>query len=256
MTDQRYDQGIAYDGRYYEEVGDFLRENYLEYGFTHGTVQEVDYLVARLALQPGQRLLDIGCGPGRHSLELARRGIHTVGVDISSGFIAFAQQAAAGENLPAKFHTADARELAFLQEFDAAICLCEGAFGLAGSEANHRKVLQGVYAALKPGSPFVLTAIHSLHLARQLTDESEFDPYTSTVIHRETITSPEGESREAALYTTAFTYRELKLLLEGEGFVIDAGYGCTAGQFRSEPLQASSMEIMMIARKAGKPGAR
>jgi cyclopropane fatty-acyl-phospholipid synthase-like methyltransferase len=65
---------LNYDGAFYAEVGNFIKENYLEYGFTKGTVQEVDFLVEELKLEQGARILDIGCGAGRHSLELARRG--------------------------------------------------------------------------------------------------------------------------------------------------------------------------------------
>jgi ubiquinone/menaquinone biosynthesis C-methylase UbiE len=123
----------------------------LEYGFTKGTVQEVDFLVELMDIPKNSRILDIGCGPGRHSLELARRGYTSVGVDISSEFIKYANKIATEEKLMAEFLVADARELNFNQEFDGAICLCEGAFGLAGNEDNHRKVLKGVYNALCQG---------------------------------------------------------------------------------------------------------
>ena len=83
-----------YDGGYYKEIGDFLKENYLDYGFTKGTVQEVDFLVQLMDLPPNSRILDIGCGTGRHSLELARRGFRTLGVDISAEFIQYATRMA------------------------------------------------------------------------------------------------------------------------------------------------------------------
>lgn len=134
---------FEYSGDYYEAIGDFMREQYLKYGFAQGTMQEADFLMELMNLRRGTRTLDIGCGPGRHSLELARRGIRTVGVDISAEFIRHANREAARDKLPATFLVADARELMFDREFDGAICLYEGAFGLAGSEENHRKVLRG-----------------------------------------------------------------------------------------------------------------
>ncbi len=132
---------MQYDGGYYAAVGDFLREAYLEYGFTRGTIQEVDFLVSALGLAPGAPILDIGCGPGRHSLELARRGLQITGIDISPGFVEVARKQALAEGLTAEFRVADARRLDFSVEFAGAICLCEGAFGLAGDEAAHRQVL-------------------------------------------------------------------------------------------------------------------
>jgi cyclopropane fatty-acyl-phospholipid synthase-like methyltransferase len=85
---------FEYNGDFYEEIGDFLKENYLNYGFTKGTIQEIDFLVELMDLQESDRILDMGCGPGRHSLELARRGYHPVGIDISSEFIKYANQVA------------------------------------------------------------------------------------------------------------------------------------------------------------------
>jgi SAM-dependent methyltransferase len=241
---------VAYDGSFYAKIGNFLRESYLNYGFTRGTQQEVDFLVELFGLPAGARILDVGCGPGRHSLELARRGYRPTGVDISEGFIAVARQAAATEGLAAEFLVADARQLDLPQVYDAAICLCEGAFGLAGDEAGHRAVLAGVARALKPGARFVLTAISALHFTRGVAPEDpSFDPYTLTKLDRELIRSPEGEEQEVDIYTTAFTYRELKWLLEGAGFEVEHAWGCTVGNFARRPLTVNDIEIMMVARR-------
>ena len=53
-------------------------------------MQEVDHVVDALGLQPGMRVLDVGCGPGRHAHELARRGIVVHGIDISARFVELA----------------------------------------------------------------------------------------------------------------------------------------------------------------------
>jgi SAM-dependent methyltransferase len=242
-------KAFEYSGSYYEEIGDFLQENYLNYGFTKGTEHEVDFLVELMDIPTNSRILDIGCGPGRHSLELARRGYYSIGVDISSEFIKYANRIATNQKIKAEFLVADARELNLNQEFDGAICLCEGAFGLAGNEENHRKVLQGVYKALRSGALFVLTVVNALNLARNLTDDSEFDPYSCTVVDKENIISPKGETKEVSIFTTAFTFRELKFLLESEGFEVETAYGCSAGEFGKNLLKVDSMEIMMVARK-------
>ena len=84
-------------------------------------------MVGALGLRAGQRVLDVGCGPGRHAHELARRGILVHGIDISQTFV---DLAAADAPAGATFERLDARALTFDAEFDAAICLCQGAFGL------------------------------------------------------------------------------------------------------------------------------
>lgn len=114
---------------WFEDVADHLGGAYLRYSFTKGTEQEVAFLVEELGLEPGMRVLDVGCGPGRHAQALARRGIEVHGIDISDRFVELARAAAPSG---ATFERLDARHLAFEAEFDAAISLCQGAFGLAG----------------------------------------------------------------------------------------------------------------------------
>ncbi len=222
----------------------------LDEGFTKGTVQEVDFLVELLHLSPGARILDVGCGPGRHSLELARRGLNPVGVDIAEGFIADAREVAEGERLTAEFRVTDARFLEFEAEFDAAICLCEGAFGLAGDDAGHRQILAGVSRALRPGATFVLTVINAFSATRNQDPAAHTDPYTATSSWTQTFENVHGEARTFAMHCTAFTYRELRWLLEGAGLEVCAGYGCVAGRFGRELLRLADVEIMMV---AGKP---
>ena len=77
---------------WFDAVAEFLGPAYLRNAFTKGTEQEVDFLVDALGLEPGMRVLDVGCGPGRHSLALARRGFEVVGVDHSAEFVRLARR--------------------------------------------------------------------------------------------------------------------------------------------------------------------
>src|SRR4051794_15865150 len=101
---------------WFEPIAEHLGAAYLRYSFTKGTVQEVDHVVAALGLTPGMRVLDVGCGPGRHAHELARRGIAVHGIDISETFVELARRDAPDE---ATFERLDARALPFDAEFDA-----------------------------------------------------------------------------------------------------------------------------------------
>lgn len=92
MSENQFKE-MTYGGGYYQETGNFQRELYGEMGFVHGTVQEVDFLVDLSGLPDGARLLDFGCGTGRHNLEFARRGFRPVG--------------AAAKQLNAIFHVGD-----------------------------------------------------------------------------------------------------------------------------------------------------
>jgi cyclopropane fatty-acyl-phospholipid synthase-like methyltransferase len=109
---------------WFNELAAFLGPAYLRNAFTLGTRQEVDFLVGRLGLEPGMRVLDAGCGPGRHALELAGRGIDVVGVDQSPEFVVLADAAASERGLDrASFAVGDVRDLGYDAEFHAAICL-------------------------------------------------------------------------------------------------------------------------------------
>lgn len=141
----------------------------------------------------------------------------------------------------------DTRELKCRNTFDAAICLCEGAFGLAGNESSHRKILKNIHQALKPHSPFILTALNALRAIRQA--NTGFDPYTLTHTDHENVTNSAGETHEVTFYSTAFTYRELKWLLQDAGFEVVNVYGCIAGDFRRKALMLDDFEIMMVSRK-------
>ncbi|WP_334144544.1 class I SAM-dependent methyltransferase, partial [Rhabdothermincola sp.] len=113
---------------WFEELADHLGEAYLRYSFTKGSRQEVTFLVEQLGLRPGDRVLDVGCGPGRHAHLLGELGIAVHGVDISATFVDLARRDAPPN---VTFERLDARALPFEGEFEAAISLCQGAFGLA-----------------------------------------------------------------------------------------------------------------------------
>ena len=93
---------------WFEPLAEHLGRAYLRYSFTKGTVQEVDALVGWLGLEPGMRVLDVGCGPGRHVHEFARRGIACHGVDISQRFVDLGNETAPAG---ASFERLDARKL-------------------------------------------------------------------------------------------------------------------------------------------------
>ena len=130
---------------WFEPIADHLGAAYLRYSFTKGTAQEVDFLVDALGLEPGMRVLDVGCGPGRHAHELARRGIAVHGVDISRALRRPGpRHAPAG----ATFERLDARALAFDADFDAAVSLCQGGFGLVAGAGEDATVLEGMARAV------------------------------------------------------------------------------------------------------------
>jgi len=117
-------------------------------------VQEVDFIVTALGLKPGAAVLDVPCGHGRHSLELARRGFRVTGVDLSAEFLDLGRRQAEREGLAIRFLRGDMRRLNFTAEFEAAVNLFNS-FGYFGS-AGDLQVLRGISRALKPEGRLLL----------------------------------------------------------------------------------------------------
>ena len=78
----------------WEEFFDDHAPIYMENCFTKNTIKEVDFILDELNLLPGCSILDMGCGTGRHAVELAKRRYQVTGVDISSGMLAEAKKTA------------------------------------------------------------------------------------------------------------------------------------------------------------------
>ncbi len=235
---------------WFEPVADHLGDAYLRYSFTKGTSQEVGFLVDELGLEPGMRVLDVGCGPGRHAHALAARGIDVVGVDISQRFVDLAtRDAPAG----AMFVRADARALEFDAEFDAAISLCQGAFGLAGGPGapldGDADVLAGIARALRPGGRAAVSAFSAYFQVRWLEDVDTFDADAGVNHELTEVRDESGTAVPADLWTTCFTPRELRLLAVRAGLVVRALWSVTPGAYVRQVPTIESPEFLLVAER-------
>jgi SAM-dependent methyltransferase len=228
---------------WFEPIADHLGAAYLRYSFTKGTRQEIDVLVEALQLQPGQRVLDVGCGPGRHAHELARRGIAVHGIDISERFVELARASAPPM---ATFERRDARELAFRSEFDAVICLCQGAFGLMTADGDDVRVVQRMAAALRPGGRLALSAFNA-YFAVKYHDGATFDADSGVSHERTEVRNEAGEPREVDLWTGCYTPRELRLLLAAAGFVDVSISSVEPGAYGRMNPTVESPEFLVLA---------
>lgn len=228
---------------WFEPVAEHLGRAYLKYSFTKGTRQEVDFLVAALGLEPGMRVLDVGCGPGRHTQSLAERGIATHGVDISRRFVELAKESAPAG---ATFERLDARRLEFDGEFDAAICLCQGAFGLMTAEEHDGTVLGGISRSLKPGGRMALSAFSSYFVLKHW-DGAEFDADTGVNHERTEIRNEAGEPAEASLWTGCYTPRELRLMCAAHGLDVDSISSVEPGAYGLDEPTTDTAEFLVLA---------
>lgn len=236
------------DGPWFNEVASFLGPAYLKNAFTKGTEQESAFLVRELGLRPGDRVLDVGCGPGRHSLALARRGIETHGVDLSPDFVALAQRAAEEEDLPATFSVRDVRTLDVDGEYDAVICLCQGGFGLLGGH-DDGAVVARLARAVRPGGRVALTAFSAAFAIRWLERDETFDPTTGVLHEYSTVRNEDGHERVFELWTTCFTPRELLLLAREAGLADAVVHGVKPGGYQIGAPTLDHPELLLFARR-------
>lgn len=232
------------EGHFFEPLAEHVGAAYLRYSFTKGTAQEVRFLVEELGLEPGMRVLDVGCGPGRHARALAERGITVVGLDISERFVALA---AADAPPGATFVRGDARQMAYDGDFDAAISLCQGAFGLVPGEDG--EVLRRVVRAVRPGGRAAVTAFSAYFQVRWLGEGDDFD--VDAGVNHELALVRDEEGREASydLWTTVFTPRELRLLAVAAGATVEALWSVAPGEYGRNPPDLDHPEFLMVLRR-------
>lgn len=237
---------------WFEDLADHLGSAYLRYSFTKGTGQEVGFLVEALGLEAGMRVLDVGCGPGRHAHALGARGIEVHGVDISERFVALAEATApAGVT----FERLDARALPYEADFDAAISLCQGAFGLAdggpvGPTAldPDGDVLDGIARAVRPGGRVALSAFSAYFQVRWLDeDHARFDAERGVNHERTVIKDEAGREADVDLWTTCFTPRELRLLAARSGLTVEHLWSVRPGEYGANPPDLDHEEFLLIA---------
>jgi SAM-dependent methyltransferase len=221
------------------------------------TPAQVTFLERELALAPGARILDIGCGHGRHANELARRGYDVLGVDLVLGFLEKARDAARRDGLAARYALGDVRGLGEVASFDHAICLFD-AFGFLDDEGNEAQ-LAAVAAALRPGGALLLDVRNRDWIVRNILpvtvldkgddlmiDRHVFDTQRGRLVDRRTYVR-DGRARTVTFSIRLYALTELTVLLRAAGLAVERAFGGWDGA----PLSLSRNRMLLVARKAG-----
>lgn len=221
------------------------------------TRTEVDFIEKALRLGPGSKVLDVPCGGGRHSLELAARGHRVTGVDLSEDFLKVARAGSAERSLPVAWERREMTDLPWREEFDGAFCF-GNSFGYLADDGNAR-FLAAVTRALKPEGHFALDTgmtaegLFSAYQERrwyQLGDilflsQAQYDAARGRLETEYTFVR-DGKSETRPASVRVFTCRELFGMFETAGLTGGEGYG----SLERGPFRLGSPRLLLVARKA------
>ncbi len=127
------------------------------------TENQVNFIIDTLSLTGKERILDLACGFGRHSLSFARKGFSVVGVDITKEYIDDAIKSAEASSLDIDFIHSDIRDLRFKNEFDVVLNLADGAIGYLENDGENLKIFDVIASALKPGGKHFMDICNAEH---------------------------------------------------------------------------------------------
>lgn len=217
---------------------------------------EAAFVLKKLKLKKGAALLDLCCGPGRHSVEFARRGMDVTGFDFSAEYLREAESLARKKRVPLRLLRGDMRRLPFEGEFDAAVNLFTS-FGYFPKFSDDIRTLRGVARALKPGGLFLLDLANGAWIRdnfrprswqeledggwlleeRGLTADGNFNEWIKV--------GPNGETSRRKFFTRIYDRARVSAALRRAGLRPLKFWGDFAGS----SLRPSSLRLICLARK-------
>ncbi|KAF5427965.1 MAG: 2-polyprenyl-3-methyl-5-hydroxy-6-metoxy-1,4-benzoquinol methylase [Candidatus Methanomarinus sp.] len=251
--------------QWYESLFENYGKKYDNENFTQGTIGECDFIEKEIDFNKSQKIIDIGCGTGRHSIELAKRGYKVTGIDLSESQLARAKEKAKAQNLQIDFQKHDARNLTFKNEYDLAIILCEGAFSLMETDEMNYEILRNATNSLKTAGKLIFTTLNGLfplfhsveEFGASTTEEGNatyskntFDLMTFRDFNITTVEDDFGNKKELECNERYYVPSEITWLLKSLEFKKIDIYGAKLGAFsRNDKLKTEDFEMLVIAEK-------
>lgn len=249
--------------QWYEELFTNYAGKYEQESFTQGTLGEVAFIESEIEQDRSKKILDIGCGTGRHSIELAKRGYNVTGIDLSETQLERAKELAARIGVQADFIKKDARELDYTEDFDLVIMICEGAFPLMETDEMNFRILQNAANALKKDGKIIFTTLNALYpLYHSVKDflssgnselqtmKSRFDLLSLREYSSLEVTDDDGKVKMLNTNERYYMPSEIIWYLKTLGFSKIDVFGCKLGEFsRTDKLTIENFEMLVVAKK-------
>jgi 2-polyprenyl-3-methyl-5-hydroxy-6-metoxy-1,4-benzoquinol methylase len=249
--------------QWYETLFENYANTYEQEDFTKGTLQEVDFIEQEIFRDKSKLILDVGCGTGRHSVELARRGYKVTGFDLSEHQLEKARENAQKAKVEVEFFKQDARDFNFHEKYDLAIMLCEGSFPLMETDEMNFVILQNIYHSIKPEGKVIFTTLNGLfplfhsvkdymdaNMVTGSTEPLTFDLMTFRDHSVYTIADDDGNPRTMTCNERYYVPSEITWLLKSIGFKKVEIFGCNVGAYSREvPLKTDHFEMLVMAEK-------
>ena len=249
--------------QWYELFFENYGKKYDSESFTRGTIGECDFIEAEIKFDKSLKILDVGCGTGRHAIELTRRGYRVTGIDLSEAQLKRAREKAQAENLSIDFQCQDARNLPFEGEFDVAIMLCEGGFPLMETDEMNYEILKSVTKSLKLQSKFIFTTLNGLFpLYHSVSDfcsagavegtstlrDSTFDLMTFRDHNILEFEDDSGNKKTVECNERYYVPSEITWLLKSLGYRTIDIFGARLGAYsREDKLTTDDFEMLVVA---------
>ncbi len=250
--------------QWYEKLFENYGEKYDNEIFTQGTMGECDFIEKELNFDKSLKILDVGCGTGRHSIELSKRGYLITGIDLSEAQLEKAREKAKANNLEIDFLKHDARNLPFEKQFDVAVMLCEGGFPLMETDEMNFEILKSVTKSLKNSAKFIFTTLNGLfpiyhsindfhgennHDGAHYKSES-FDLMTFRDYNITTFTDDFENEHRIECNERYYIPSEITWMLKSLGFKKIEIYGAKIGAYsREDKLTTEDYEMLVLAGK-------
>jgi 2-polyprenyl-3-methyl-5-hydroxy-6-metoxy-1,4-benzoquinol methylase len=249
--------------QWYELLFENYAKKYDDESFTQGTIGECDFIEREINFNKSLKILDVGCGTGRHSIELTKRGYNVTGVDLSESQLLRAKEKAKEHNLQIDFQKHDARNLPFENDFDLAIMLCEGAFPLMETDEMNFEILRNITNALKSPGKLIFTTLNGLFplfhsiekfcaSTTKVKDASysnnSFDLITFRDYNITTVEDDSGNKKELHCNERYYVPSEITWLIKSLGYKKIDIYGAKLGAFsRDDKLTTDDFEMLVVA---------